>query len=254
MPALHHAGILFNKAKGEDMRSTTRHTRPPGWLIGALTLCAAMHAAAGPLVPGSVSVTEGITAFDAPRLAGQSVHDQDTPFSFTGGGGVVSGSIHQFVVRSDLDHTLDFYWRVTLDAGSAIGLATLRIDGFTLPSGSPLWADDRTDSLGEVGSTSAKRSPGVGSDIDFEFNTIAPGQSSLFLLLDTEATARASSGTVSLLALDGSQSLGVPTMVPTAVPEPQTYATLAAGLGVLAFVLRRRRACSGSTKEAHHGC
>ncbi|UUZ49732.1 hypothetical protein LP420_05975 [Massilia sp. B-10] len=62
------------------------------------------------------------------------LEDEIQAFSFVANGGVISGTVQSRVVRSTLDGTLDFYWRVVSDADSGSGDAVvprrelLRID------------------------------------------------------------------------------------------------------------------------------
>lgn len=193
------------------------------------------------LAPGATVALPGTTAAADPDLAGVVVVDDLVPFSFAANGGNISGNVQLRVVRSTLDSTLDFYWRVFNDASSSGVIGSFRIGEFFTNLYDANW---RIDGLGNVAPISATRFAGAfDSYVNFNFgNLLAPGLSSRFLLLDTGAIDFTRSGIYDLTNLGQTQISGLSTMhAPGAhVPEPATLATLAFALVSLAWVARRR--------------
>jgi PEP-CTERM motif len=221
-------------------------------------LCSSAWAVPLAVDPGRTALL-GTTSASQPQLAGTVVADRDVPFSFAlpvvlgVGGGTVSGVIQERVVRSSLDGTLDFYWRVFNDASSRQPIGKVVVDNFLASTYDGDW---RTDSLGEVGARHGSHTAGqVTFSFDdifdiIRFGGIAPGTSSHFFYLDTQATAFSDTGTVTLTSFCtgdvlsfcfGGQSSALSTYVPSAVPEPSTHAMLLMGLMVGGLVLRRSR-------------
>src|SRR5262245_6139948 len=92
-------------------------------LLASLLLVGAA-ATAVPVAPGATVALPGTTVAAEPQLAGVVLEDVLTNFSFAStGGNMIVGQIQSRVVRSDLDGTLDFYWRVINldDSNGAIG-------------------------------------------------------------------------------------------------------------------------------------
>jgi hypothetical protein len=187
---------------------------------------------------GVTTPLSGTTVAADPQLAGTVIEDIMTPFSFAGAGGTIFGTVQSRVVRSSVDNTLDFYWRVINDPNSSDAISTFRLGNFY----SFVYdADYRIDGEGDVAPDAAHRfsTPSV----NFLFgelggSTLAPGESSNFMFLDTNMFFYARLASYDLLGADGGISGTFSTFTP--VPEPGSVALLAGGLGLLALGRRRR--------------
>jgi hypothetical protein len=196
------------------------------------------------LTPGSSAALPGTTSAADPDLAGVVLVDDLVPFSFAANGGNISGKVQVRVVRSALDSTLDFYWRVFNNVESSGVIGSFRIGDFATGIYDANW---RIDGLGDVAPSSATRFAGAfDSFVNFNFgDRLTPGHSSKFLLLDTTATAYARNAIYDLTNFGQTQISGLFSMYgPTShkVPEPSTLATIALALLAVAWVARRRPA------------
>jgi hypothetical protein len=120
------------------------------------------------------------------------------PFQITGCLFSISGSIQERVVREAGSQKLDFYYHITNAAGSngVVNALTIRDFGrFTAA------AAFRPDSLGTVPALSAGRDIS-GSTVQIFPQVIAPGSSSFFILLMTNATTYDSQGTLTIIGVN----------------------------------------------------
>ena len=211
-------------------------------LMKCVAVCSALTlsplAVAKNIAPGGNFFGGDTTVIDSPQLAGDIVRDALIPFSFeTWDHQTVSGLLQDRVVHS-IDGTYDFYSRIILDGNSA-AFSVYRVDrtGF---AGYATNVGSRSDSIGEYAPSEFSRDLS-GSTIDFNFNMapLTAGQSTKFFFIDTNASSYNLSGRFT----DNSNLNFVGIAAP--VPEPETYAMLLAGLGLLGLAARRRRARQG---------
>jgi hypothetical protein len=164
----------------------------------------------------------GLTEAQAPNLAGTVISDRVVPF-LIGGPPSVSGQIQERVVQETASGTLDFYYRV-MNSGSSQGEITqLAIQNFGRATVALAY---RPDSLGDSNATQAGRDM-TGNDIEVYLESIAPGGSSHFILLMTNATASNDQGNMTVYGSTTSNvfpfslvtaSVTISTDRPTAVP------------------------------------
>lgn len=209
----------------------------------ALFAAAAGSAHAVLFNPGDTKPLPGTTAAAEPQLAGIVEVDELLPFSFADGLGNISGTVQARVVRSTLDNTVDFYWRIFNDANSSDAISLIHVGDFNASAYDLNW---RIDGLGDVGPPAGLRHLGpISNAFDFLFaNLLQPGTSSNFFFLDTDALSYERTAFFQLLDLDQvSASLNFATYAPSqrTVPEPAALALLAASLGAIAFIRRRRQ-------------
>lgn len=217
----------------------------PRLLATAAVLAAVQSAYAVSLPVNTYTPLPGTTVAAEPQLAGVVLVDDVQAFSFNNGSGMVSGTVQSRVVRSSVDGTLDFYWRVISDASSAGDIGSFRLGNFVAPEYNANW---RSDGLGSVAPDAAYLfgTPYVGY-VNYAFGHTAgdpyltPGSESYFMFLDTSATSYGKTALYDLTDTDQSHiSTSYATYAP-AVPEPSAYAMLLLGLAGVGLAATRRR-------------
>ncbi|MDA8362581.1 MAG: hypothetical protein M0Z84_01930 [Gammaproteobacteria bacterium] len=248
---------------GRSARSPKRALRAPGaersgWglrraaqALAALALGAASATALATLVPaGSSALLSGTTAAADPSLAGTVLQDVVSPFTIDlGSGSTLNGYVQDRVVRESGSGTLDFYYRLfngtdtdgcMLSSDGSIGVA--QRSGY---AGYSTDVNYRTDGLGSVAPSGASRTAG-GDGVLFGFlsNPIAPGQTSLFFFVHTQATAYNDLGTGTLIGFNAQGGFGQTqfmTFEPAPVPISPAVWLFASGLlGLLGVAWRSR--------------
>lgn len=194
------------------------------------------------------------TSAQEPDLAGTVLADRLQPFTINGAaGGVVTGTIQERVVRSDDTGFLHFYHRVILEdiSGFAPGSYVEWLNLDPVATGDPLAVGRRSDGLGSPTSTIYDLAAAGQSRFDFNLLNLDPaneGFSTQFHYLKTDATNYALTGQ---LQLSGFEFIGfdaeaistvwLPTWAPALVPEPESWAMMIAGFGLLGAAMRLAR-------------
>ncbi|MEO0249874.1 MAG: hypothetical protein ABIN58_10155 [candidate division WOR-3 bacterium] len=203
------------------------------------------------LVFGTFGSTHAVTLVpdvwtDLPGVSGGAgpgtvVEDVIKNFSFGGvDGSAYTGTVQNRVLRH-ADNTLSFIWQVTNDSTSSGNIMGFRLGDFLSSTYDANWS---TTSMGEVGVDAALlfSTPLGFVNFRFEGDGIAPGQSSRFFFLNTDATAYAETAIYDLTT-NGPISSLYSTFAPSAVatPEPGIFLLLSSSLFGLAAIARSRR-------------
>jgi hypothetical protein len=224
----------------------------------ALAVCLAVildfalsPAAFAALVPqGGVIPVSGTTAAIDPTLTGPILYNKVSLFDIPmAAGGSITGSFQDSVVRNTLG-TLDFYARI-FNVQSSVSGATVSafLRGYLTNYPGPCclaYMDYRTEGLVSVAPQYAVRSvdsSGAGFYFDF-VNGVGAGQSSYPMFYRTTATAFNVLGTGYVAHYDSigsSYDYSNTLTLAQPVPEPETYAMLLAGLGLVGFTTLRRK-------------
>ena len=214
-------------------------------------------------------------ALPEPPLNGVVVRDRTIPFSLafheqlpdtepTHIENAYRGTVQQRVIRES-DGTYDFYFRITSEPGSF----AFSSFGYSWPGPATTYSVAHSDArLVPLDPTYMENvGPPVGAEFvnargagfnwsHFDPSGLTPDEARMFdavIVLDTDARAFADTGGYQLSANGRFYSTQSPVFsaFAPAVPEPETYALMLAGLGVLA-VLGRRRGNKLQVEQAEH--
>jgi hypothetical protein len=130
---------------------------------------------------GDTLALPGTKVAAEPNLAGTVLIDENIPFTFGG----ISGHVQQRIVKSSVDGTLDFYWRVFNDASSKAAIGSFRVGNFVAPEYNANW---RTDGLGDDQPDQAHRLSWGNVNFLFNGTGLLPGKSSMLFFFNTTAT------------------------------------------------------------------
>ena len=217
-------------------------------LIASALMSLAASASAVVLTPGVMTPLPGTTVALDPDLAGIVVEDVTQAFSFAANGGTISGTVQSRVVRSTLDGTLDFYWRVESDRASAAAMQSFRVGNFFTDTYDADW---RIDGAGDTAPLNGLHFNNALGNVNFEFSDLqggglGAGSSSFFVFLDTSATRYARTAVYDLTNIGQTEiSVLYDTFAPSYVPEPGSAALVGLGMAGLLFGRRRRTAKPG---------
>lgn len=223
----------------------------------------ALAASVPPVAAQQFEWLTGTSIADDPSLNGTLLAQRTTAFNYdiayerhfpepASRFGSVIGSLSSMVVRAS-DSSLDFYWRVIVDAESAVGVVQVNLSHF---SAARLRAEWRRDMTGTV---TPRFWVSGGEDHSFWFrdeyeNAVYPGQRSAYFFIDTDAREYRLANALVVSSEDSAlrysvtgYSQAMMTFVPTgAVPEPQAWALMLLGLAAVgaarASTTRQRRA------------
>ena len=187
--------------------------------------------------PGDYALS-GTTVAANPELAGTVLEDLITDFSFSGAGETITGTIQNRVIRSSVDNTIDFSWRIKTTSGNG-DISAFRLGGF---DGFALDADWRIDGLGDVAPTVARYLSVENGTINFLFtNEVGYPDESMFFYLDTDALHYDMSGGVDMLCADSDcVSPAYQTFAPSSVPVPAAAWLFGSALLGLVGVSRKK--------------
>jgi hypothetical protein len=187
LPALAFAAVLAAPAgacaggqRADDPTQTQTCNEPPPLSAAGGGFQAQVSGRA--LKPGTTRRTNGTDLVSSPELDGWVLFSADRPFSFLAGGGVVSGTYGEVLVRG-ADKRCKSHLQVRPDMGC---VSKLVVQGYHHPITLKLVADHRSDLGGTVASRHASRSAGAGTTITFVLKTpVCAGETSRWLLLNT---------------------------------------------------------------------
>ena len=163
--------------------------------VFACVFAATAAAQAVPLLPGATVTTSGTSLALRPELKGVVVQSTTRNFSISDATGrvVAKGQMYDYVLRESVTGTLDFYYSITTQTGSA-PLSLVYRKSFARSTADVDW---RTDGLGTAGMVSATRST-AGDLVSLRYDSpslILAGQRSRTVFIKTDALRYDANGT-----------------------------------------------------------
>jgi hypothetical protein len=239
------------------MKTNLRTKIAASILIMGLGLASAANAQ-NPLPPGSTIFNTADNTLETSLGSNTFLAFMSSPF-VADNPSAFSGVLDSWVLGGNTDNSLGgltFVYRLTNSANSADAIHRIAVNGYsgvtveaayledgsTTPSGDGIVAGGLKPSLADRGvapGDNAAFSFLSGTVSGLTFDSLNPGEASRYLLLYTDASTFASNSIASVI--DGSIA-NAATFAPmlSPVPEPETYALMLAGLGLMGFVGRRR--------------
>lgn len=210
----------------------------------------------------------GTSAADDPSLNGTLLAQRTTAFSYDvayerhfpepfSRAGSVTGSLNSMVVRAS-DSSLDFYWRVIVDAESTVGVVQVNLSQFAAARLRAEWRRDLAGTVTPRFWMSGREDHSFWFRDEYE-NAVYPGQRSAYFFIDTDAREYRLASAVVVSSDDSAlrfsvtgQSGALMTFVPAgAVPEPQAWGLMLFGLaGVAALGVSRGQRRHAKSREA----
>jgi len=153
------------------------------WVLLGVVIAAPALAVATPASDFAPQPLPGTRASLDPYLAGSVVYDRVVPFAPTAGTAGPRGTVQVRILKR-ASGTLDFYWRITNDAGSTAPITTAQVRGFPQIGYDANWRID-----GASGVAPQTIAGAINQNVwvlAFQFGQpIAPGQSSRFFFISS---------------------------------------------------------------------
>jgi len=144
----------------------------------------------------------GTTLDTRPELAGTVLADQLRPFSGTDSAGrVIKGTLQDRVVQRTRGGTLDFYYRIMLDADSTVSIFKVVREGFEEVDVRVHDANWRIDGVGSVGPSLAYHDKACCFEMIYQPN-FRPGEESRFVFIETGLKRYDTRGAIKIYPVD----------------------------------------------------
>lgn len=242
----------FSTLERCPMKTTLRTKIAAGILIMGLGLASAANAQ-NPLPPGSTIFNTSSNTLETSLGSFSLLASMSSPF-VADNPAAFSGVLDSWVLGGNTDNSLgglSFVYRVTNSATSTDAIHRLAINGYSGVQLEAAYLQDGSATptggivAGGLTPTLVDRGIAPGDNAGFSFlsgtisgltfDSLNPGEVSRYLVMYTNATTFYDNSIASVI--DGSIA-NAATFAP--VPEPETYALMLAGLGLMGFVGRRR--------------